>query len=113
MTSSNSTNVVDLAQARIDRSPHLSGPCKCLNPACGHVWNGVVPDGSAEPFLCPKCNLHRGVWDCIFGAGAGQEQFVCFGCGVTHFIIRRTDVVCVGCGCATPFEGLQRGGASL
>lgn len=100
------SDVISLDQARTAREPHRTGRCKCLNPECGHEWQAVIPDTMQTPFECPKCHLMRGVWNCIFDAGSGQQRYTCNWCNSEHFTVRRTDVICVGCGIPTSFETL-------
>ena len=49
--------VIDLAQAKADREPHLSGAAVCL--ACKHEWVAVAPVGTVW-MECPACSLERG-----------------------------------------------------
>lgn len=97
-------SVIDISQARIEREPHRSGPCKCLH--CQHEWQAVVPKSADQPFECPECGLMRGVWNALFGAGEDQQFFECNHCYSVHFMILRTNVVCVGCGTTTSFAEL-------
>ena len=53
-----SGEVIDMEAARLARTPHTSGPCKCLG--CGHTWEGVVPCGTSV-FDCPQCGTGKGV----------------------------------------------------
>lgn len=49
--------VIDLAQAKADREPHLSGAAVCL--ACKHEWVAVAPVGTVW-MECPACSIERG-----------------------------------------------------
>ena len=49
--------VIDIAQAKADREPHLSGSAVCL--ACKHEWVAVAPVGTVW-MECPACSLERG-----------------------------------------------------
>jgi hypothetical protein len=53
------SNVVSLAKAREERSPHLSGEARCLQ--CGHEWAAVSPVGTTV-LECPSCRLPKGVF---------------------------------------------------
>ena len=46
-------NIVDLARAREEREPHLSGEALC--EACGHEYAVVAPVGVKQPMECGKC----------------------------------------------------------
>lgn len=94
-------NVVDFTQAKIEREPHASGPCRCLH--CGHEWVGVVPVPLPVAFECPLCHLDHGVfislhapsigaWTCRFQRPAGGD------CDTQLFYVTRAGVLCAACG---------------
>lgn len=83
--------VIDFAQARLERSPHWSGPARCV--ACRHDWVAVAPAG--EDWLeCPACGLMKGRARHPFAAAEGDRQLVC------------------NCGCDVMYAGLRRGFSS-
>lgn len=69
--------VVSLAAAREERTPHWEGTCICLG--CRHEWHGVGPVGNPE-ITCPECDLPKGVAKFLFGAQPGDLMFTCL-CG--------------------------------
>lgn len=85
--------VIDLAAAKQERAPHLSGLARCL--ACRHEWVAVAPAGAAW-LDCPKCSLERGRyighvqkdvphWHCNCGNDlfyVTQDGYYCPNCGV-------------------------------
>jgi len=86
-------SVIDLAQARKDRHPHIGGPAKCLQ--CGHEWAATALVG--ETWLeCPACHLQKGaftgpcyphdalIWECA--------------CGNELFLISPDGELCPVCG---------------
>jgi hypothetical protein len=91
-------NVIDLAQARAERTPHRSGEARCIS--CRHEWIAVVPTG-IEWFECPSCGLAKGryrfhcapvdraVWTC----NCGNDVF---------FVTDKQEIVCPNCGVCKP-----------
>lgn len=61
-------NVVSLAQARLERSPHWTGPCRCFG--CRHEWVGSAPIGT-HIVECPECHMMKGHMVYLFGAAEG------------------------------------------
>lgn len=92
------SEVISLQQAREERSPHWSGPCKCLG--CGHEWHGVGPVGT-HIVECPDCELMKGHVKFLFGPDTGDQFFMC-NCGsegLTAYIRKgRFRIVCLACG---------------
>lgn len=84
--------VIDLAQAKAGKTPHLSGTAVCL--ACKHEWVAVAPVGAVW-MECPACSLERGRyrgpvqldrdhWRCHCGNDlfqATQDGMYCPNCG--------------------------------
>lgn len=87
-----SADIVDLAQARIDRSPHGSGPAKCLH--CGHTWVAVVQIGVVG-FPCPECHLDKGVMTGLYSSD--KYDWAC-ACGNILYRISEKRIYCVLCG---------------
>lgn len=89
--------VIDLAQAKLDRISHISGPAFCMG--CRHEWVGVWPEGSVD-LECPECHAHRGRGkfnvtppvDSVFTCNKCENQlfnlmrdgFFCPVCGMEH-----------------------------
>lgn len=84
-------DVVDIAQAREERSPHLRGAAVCLN--CRHHWQAVAPIGVFQ-LECPSCYTEKGVWN----APIGEDELWMCNCGSFHFAITRTHARCLHCG---------------
>jgi len=69
-------NIIDLKQAKQDRTPHIAGDARCLQ--CGHQWVATVPAGEAW-IECPACHTNKGafigkcyprdglIWECACG----------------------------------------------
>lgn len=94
-------DVIDLAQAKLERSPHKTGHVKC--GACGHHWVAVVPADQPEGFECPSCGTHRGMWDYPFDIQEGDAGYHCGLCGHDGWIIAvkpsgHRYIVCKSCG---------------
>lgn len=51
-------SVIDFAEEKLKRGPHVAGPCKCLE--CGHEWEAVRPLGDCWWLECPSCGLEKG-----------------------------------------------------
>lgn len=86
------SSVIDLAQARIARSPHLSGDAKCL--ACGHQWVAVAPVGTVW-LECPACSLERGRY--VAQVERPGPHWHC-GCGNDLFRVTPDGPYCPNCG---------------
>lgn len=85
--------IIDFAQAKAERKPHISGDARCL--ACDHEWEAVAPAGTIW-LECPKCTLQRGRYfahtapDCMF--------WLCTGCGSDLFYVTPRGNFCPNCG---------------
>lgn len=85
--------LIDLAMAREERLPHLSGPAICLQ--CKHTWVAVVPLGTVN-LECPKCRLLYGIFSQMIERS--ENHFKC-DCGSFHFLIgEQSGVYCPNCG---------------
>ena len=92
--------LVDLAQERLDRTPHRLGHVACI--CCGHEYDAVAPVG-VHALECTQCGQFMAfythpvepgvgdlVWRCDFCNGQafskiirnGTRYFWCCGCGV-------------------------------
>lgn len=84
--------VIDLAQAKADREPHLSGGAQCIG--CGHKWAAVAPVGTAE-LQCPSCGLEKGRF--VASVLHGESTWTC-NCGNDLFRINQhAQVYCANC----------------
>ena len=84
--------VIDLAQARADRTPHLGGEAKCL--ACSHEWAAVAPVG-VMVLQCPACSLERGRF--TGNVIRAEKHWTCH-CGNDLFHICPEGTYCPACG---------------
>lgn len=90
--------VVSFAKAKEDRTPHWTGPCRCLG--CKHEWIGVAPVGT-HVVECPVCGLNKGHAIHLFGADEGDLSLQCnCGCDALNAYRRkgRFYVKCMACG---------------
>lgn len=90
--------VASLADARRERTPHMSGAAACM--VCHHSWVGVAPLGVHE-MECPKCHATKGYFVAPVQRAGDRWECNC-GCYVFH-ISRDAGPYCVNC--ATPAEG--------
>lgn len=87
--------VVDLAAARLARTPHTSGPCVCLG--CKHEWVGVAPSGTIA-VECPACGTEKGV-----RAGTvfvDEPHWNCRGCDNNYLRVVAAGIYCPLCATA-------------
>ena len=84
--------VIDLAQAKADREPHLSGAAVCL--ACKHEWVAVAPVGTVW-MECPACSLERGRY--LGAVNVGGDHWHCR-CGNDLFRATPAGMYCPNCG---------------
>lgn len=86
-------NIIDLNQARKERSPHSTGKARCLQ--CGHEWVAVAPVGAVW-LECPHCQVERG---CFIGPCAPENNTVwqC-NCGNLMFFLTPDGPMCPVCG---------------
>lgn len=84
--------VIDIAQAKADREPHLSGTGVCL--ACRHEWVAVAPVGTVW-MECPACSLERGRFK--GSVGMGGLHWHCK-CGNDLFHATQDGMYCPNCG---------------
>lgn len=84
--------VIDLAQARADKTPHLSGAAVCL--ACKHEWVAVALVGTVW-MECPACSLERGRYK--GSVNVGGDHWHCH-CGNDLFHATPTGMYCPNCG---------------
>lgn len=88
-------DVVDLAAARAERSPHLSGEAQCLE--CQHRWVAVAPIGTVQ-LECPACRSARGIWRYPVGLEPPQVRFICNQCDNDIFQVQPDAYFCIRCG---------------
>lgn len=88
------TNIVDLQEARKERTPHAAGKAVCIS--CKHEFVYVAQVGILW-FDCPSCGLEKATWKYTFGLKSGTEFKVCV-CGNELFYITRTGHLCALCG---------------
>lgn len=87
------SNVVDLAKAREEREPHLSGRAVCF--ACKHVWLAVAPVGTVY-LQCPSCTMVKGAL--VNPVERDEPHWVC-NCGNSFFACgERSGMYCTNCG---------------
>jgi len=84
--------VIDLAQAKADKQPHLSGAAVCL--ACRHEWVAVAPVGTVW-MDCPACGLERGRYRGPVGLGGLHWHCKC---GNDLFHATQDGMYCPNCG---------------
>lgn len=85
-------SVIDLNQARADRTPRLAGPAKCM--ACAHTWAAVAPIGTVD-LECPACHLDRGRF--VGNVTRAGLHWTCH-CGNDLFHICPEGTYCPACG---------------
>ncbi len=84
--------IVDLADRRADRTPHLSGEARCM--LCGHEWQAVAPVG--VPWLeCPACRYMKGHFK--YAVQRSGVEWTCQ-CGNDLFRVTPDGYYCPGCG---------------
>ncbi len=86
--------IIDLAQAKLERSPHIAGEAFC--PLCQHTWTGIWPAGTVN-LECPSCHSLRGRSRYDISPAEGQQIWTCK-CGEQFFNILADRVHCPGCG---------------
>jgi hypothetical protein len=87
------SKIVSLADARADRSPHLSGRAECIG--CRHSWEAVAPLGTVQ-LECPACGLPKGAWACEV---VRDDQVWECNCGGQLFrIAKHCGPYCANCG---------------
>lgn len=86
-------SVVDLAAARMARTPHNTGDARCLG--CLHKWCAVAPVGVVV-LECPSCGLERGrfMGNCL---RENAKHWTC-NCGNDLFHVTPDGTYCPGCG---------------
>lgn len=91
--------VVSLAAAREERTPHWEGTAYCTG--CHHEWEAVAPLESRW-IDCPACGANKGCPKRPFGAAEGDLLLTCTSCGgeaLTAYQRKgRMWVRCMGCG---------------
>lgn len=87
--------VVDLAKAREERRPHVSGHAHCMS--CRHEWEGVWPAGNVE-LECPECGSMRGRSKFDVAPAEGSLVWECVHCQNQFFHCLQDRVHCPGCG---------------
>jgi hypothetical protein len=89
------SNVIDLAKAKEDRAPRVSGSLYCQG--CNHEWVAVWNPGTTE-FECPACNSMRGRNKFDVMPSQGAQSWTCKACGNQLFYLLKDRVHCPGCG---------------
>lgn len=97
--------VTDLAQARAEREPHMSGPARCQH--CSHEWVAVAPVGIYAGMRCPNCHSERGHFTQFTMPADGIDRFACNTCGSQVYTILREGAQCIGCGVLHSWDDLQ------
>lgn len=90
--------VVSLAAAREERTPHLAGEALCIG--CHHKWEAAAPVGTWQ-LECPECGSMKGIWRNPIGAAIGDSYFSCHcGCEALTAYLRggRFYLKCMSCG---------------
>lgn len=93
------SEVISLAEARLEREPHIQGTCVCLG--CRHEWVGVAPCGVHVGLECPSCELPKGVYKNLIGSSVGDLYLRCeCGCEALTAYVRGglKYVMCMSCG---------------
>jgi hypothetical protein len=90
--------VISLAQAKRERTPHMTGGARCQ--ACGHEWIAVAPVGTHE-LDCPDCHATKGYM--LASVMRGEQSWQC-NCGCDVFRIS-PDVGPYCVNCAEPAQG--------
>lgn len=85
--------IIDLAQAKEEREPHLSGRALCLN--CKNQWVAVAPVGTLD-LECPECTLPQGRFMHLVQY-EDEPHWTC-NCGNQFFHITQKRTYCINCG---------------
>lgn len=100
-------NVVDFAAAKLERSPHIAGMCRCLS--CKYEWVQVtewVANGCIW-LECPSCKRMTGRYINHFGWQDGLV-LVC-DCGNDLFVIYKGgQIFCPSCGSTRHCDEIER-----
>ncbi len=83
--------IINFAKAKEDRTPHASGPARCLE--CGHEWHAIAPVGATQ-LECSECKTMKGVFSLPF---APEVHYAC-ACGNDLFYATEFGVFCPKCG---------------
>jgi Zn finger protein HypA/HybF involved in hydrogenase expression len=85
--------IIDFTQAKLDRTPHSTGPARCLQ--CQHEWTATAPAGT-NWLECPECKTEKGTFigNCYPHDGL---VWVCE-CGNELFLITPEGELCPMCG---------------
>lgn len=94
--------IIDFAQAKADREPHVSGEAFCIG--CSHTWAGVWPLGVTE-LECPECKRMMGRSKYEVMPPKGTLSFTCK-CGNQLFGVLEDRIHCPNCGAQTFFSEL-------
>ena len=86
--------VISLEQAKLDRTPHLSGAAACM--VCHHSWVAVAPIGTNE-LECPECHTMKGLFRFPFAPSEAQLVRECV-CGNQLFYMTPEGHMCANCG---------------
>lgn len=94
--------VVSLSEARRARSPHTSGPARCL--ACGHTFEAVIPCGVSVT-TCPACLTERAVRDGLVFTESPHWTCDTQGCNGNQFLhLTKRGAYCPLCGTGWSWE---------
>lgn len=96
--------VIDLAKAKQEREPHVSGHLYCM--ACDHEWTAVWMQGVTE-FACPNCKSMKGRNKFDVSPGEGKIVWTCTSCTNQLFNLLADRVHCPGCGNQWGYEELN------
>ncbi len=87
-------DVIDLAKAKQERTPHIAGEAYCM--ACNTEWAGAWPLGTIE-LECPGCKSMKGRGKYLVGPPVGSTAFTC-ACQNQHFLLMNDRIHCPNCG---------------
>lgn len=96
--------VVNLAEAKAKREPHVAGEAFCIG--CDHIWTGVWPLGTTD-LECPNCKRKTGRSTFEVSPQPGAMAFTC-NCGNQLFHCLEDRIHCPSCGQQTDYSGLVR-----
>jgi hypothetical protein len=84
--------IVDLAKAREEHAPHMTGKALCLG--CKNTWVAVAPIGTVE-LQCSNCELPKGRF---LNLVEDKDMHWTCNCGNQFFHITQKRIYCVNCG---------------
>jgi hypothetical protein len=97
------SNIIDLAQRREERQPHVVGEAFCMG--CNHTWTGTWPAGVVD-LECPECHAKRGRSTYDVAPPKGTRAWTCTHCENQLFHCLEDRVHCPGCGMQWNYEDM-------